>query len=250
MGGNLQVYGTSAIANAITCLHYSPSSMYTNGRLWFGEGTDVKYMMFPDVTSNVKQIATFQYVDGSGYGQLPILRKLAAISKTALGVAAITKSCVDIDNEYIQVFYGLNGAAPTTSLGTFLTSPRPTILTFNSGLGTEFYTIQLAIKLFRGNTNTNSPELESLLFYYFGNPVRISAWVLDIQAVGEYSDAIFTAFETLLDMNTLVPFIPSGDSAKTSYNVKLTNMPSREWWENQGAREGHFQAIVEEIFKG
>jgi len=204
-------------------------------------------MMFPDTTSNVKQISTYQYVNDSDYGKFPILRKLACISKTALGIAAITKSCNA--NEYIGVYYGLNGAAPTTSLGTFKTSPRPTVLTFGDGLGLEFYTIQFAIKLFRGATNTNSPEIESLLFYYLPTPVRISGWAFDILATGDEGSEIFSNFETIYDTNLLVAFYPSGDVNKTSYNVKLTQMPSREWWEERGAREGQFQAVVEEVCK-
>jgi len=250
IGGNLQVYTTSAVDKAIACLHHSPSSLYTNGRLWWGEGTDIKYMMFPDITSNVKQIATYQYVDDSGYFQLPIFRKLAAINKVALGVAAITKSCVDISNEYIEVFYGLNGAAPTTSLGTFLTSPRPTILTFGSGLGTEFYRIQLAYKLFRGTTNTNSPELESLMFYWYPVITTLNAWAVPIQCIGENASQTFTDLETIRDTATLVAFYPSGDENKTSYNVKLTNMPSREWFEEMGGREGYIQIELQEVFKG
>uniref|UniRef100_A0A6M3LFG7 Uncharacterized protein n=1 Tax=viral metagenome TaxID=1070528 RepID=A0A6M3LFG7_9ZZZZ len=247
LGGNQQVYTTSAVDKAIACIHHSPSSMYTNGRLWFGEGTYIKYMMFPDTTSNVKQIATYTYVDDSGYGKLPIFRKLAAISKTALGVAAITKSCDA--NEYVQVYYGLNGAAATTSLGTFKTSPKPTALTFASGLGTVFYTIQFAIKLYRGATTTNSPELESLLFYYIPTPVRISGWTFTIDASGDDGAETFTNFETIADTNTLVAFYPSGDVNKTSYSVKLTSMPSRNWWEEAGAREGQFTVTVEEVFR-
>ncbi len=205
-------------------------------------------MTFPDSTSNVKQLSTYTYVDDSGYGKFPILRKLATISKTALGVAAITKSCDD--NEYVEVFYGLNGAAPTTSLGTFKTSPKPTTLTFNSGLGTAFYTIQLAVKLYRGTTTTNSPELESLLFYYLPTPIRINSWTFNIDATEDTGGEIFTEFETIYDTQILVPFYPSGDGGKTSYNVKLTQMPSREWWEERGMREGNFQVVVEEVFKG
>jgi len=245
LGGNQQVY-TGAENAAIACLHHSPSSLYTNGRLWFGEGTSVKYMMMPDITSNVKQIATYQYVNDSGYGKLPIFRKLAAISKTALGVAAITKSCDA--TEKIEVYYGLNGAAATTLLGTFTSSPKPTALTFASGLGTVFYTIQFAVKLYRDATVTNSPELESLLFYYIPTPVRISGWTLTIDATGDDSQEIFEAFETIYDTNTLVAFYPSGDVNKDSFNVKLTQMPSRSWWEEQGAREGQFQITVEEVF--
>ncbi len=251
-GGSLQVYTTSAVNKPIACLWHSPSSLYTNGRLWFGEGTDVKYMMFPDTTSNPKQVATYDYVSASGYGKFPILRKLAIIDKVALGVTAITKSC-DIAgdaNEYIEVFYGLNGAEPTTSLGVFETSPKPTALSFNSGLGTEFYTIQFATKLYRGTTETASPELESLVFSYYGTPETINAWLFNIDATGDEGDRIFTEFETIRDTKILSAFYPSGDTAKTSYSVKLTAMPSREWWENQGRREGVFQVVCEEIWNG
>ena len=389
LGGNLQVYTTSATNKAIPCLHHSPSSQFTNGRLWWGEDTDIKYAMFPDVTHNVKQIATYEYGDtsllengsfeagdppaswtliggsatvsrssaqakigtysalltrngvdchiyqgysgyagyasktvtlgcwvyatvaaraGIGLGdgkdsasstlhtgvagwewltvsltvdatptylrsyleivdgntsayfdgatlidnetnaKLPIFRKLAVISKTALGVALITEDCDD--NEFITVYYGLNGAAPTTLLGTYKTSPRPTILTFGSGLGTVFYRIQLAVKLIRGSTNTNTPQLESLIFYYIPTPVTIHSWTFQIEATGDEGERWFTEFEAIRDTNTLVPFIPSGDSAKTSYNIKLAHMPSREWWENQGRREGVFTVTVQQLFEG
>ena len=250
LGGNLQVYTTSAINNPIACMLHSPSSLYSPGRLWFGEGTNVKYMMFPDTTANVKQISTYQYVDDSGYGKFPIFRKLAAISKVALGVAAITKSCDA--NEYIEVFYGLNGAAPTTSLGIFNDSPTDTILTFGGGLGLEFYTIQFAIKLFRGGTNTNSPELESLMFYYYATPATINGWLFHILATEDDADEIISEFEAIRDTNLLVVFNETGDSLKTDFNhnVKLTTMPLRFSVENQAMREGFIEIDVQEIFRG
>jgi len=244
-GGNLQVYTTAAINKPIACLHHSPSSLYTNGRLWFGEGTDIKYIPFPDTTSNTKQITNYPYIDASGYGSFPIFRKMAVINKVALGIGAITKSCDSSD--YINVYYGLNGAEPTTLLGSLKTSPHPAPLTFGNGLGVEFYTIQFAIKLVRGATNTNSPELESLLFYWYAVPDRINSWTFNVIATGENSDIIFNDLETIYDTATLVMFYPSGDKAKDSYRVKLTTMPSREWWENQGRREGVIQITTQEI---
>jgi hypothetical protein len=205
-------------------------------------------MMFPDVTSNVKQVSTYQYVDDSGYGYPPIFRKMAAITKVALGVAAVTKSCDIYD--YINISYQKNNTGAWHTLGSFKTSPKPAILEFGQGLGTEFNTIQLEIQLIRGTTVTNSPELESLILYWYATPVRISAWEMDILAIEDDSNEIFDAFEAIRDTNTLVAFYPSGDPNKTSYNVKLTQMPSREWWENQGAKEGYFKIVVEEIFKG
>jgi hypothetical protein len=250
VGGNLQVYTTSATNKPIACLHHSPSSQYTNGRLWFGEDTAVKYMMFPDTTHNVKQVSGYEYVAAStaDHLKLPIFRKLAAISKTALGVAAITKNLNA--NEYITIYYGLNGASPTTLLGTFTTSPRPTILTFNSGLGTEFYRIQLAVKLQRGTTNTNTPELESLIFYYLPTPAAIYAWTFYILAIEDDAETIIAEFETLRDTNTLVTFYPSGDPNQTSYNVKLSSMPLRFHVENQETRQGSIAVTVQQIFEG
>ena len=166
-----------------------------------------------------------------------------------MGVAAITKSCSA--TEKIDICYGINGADPTaTALGSFISSPKPTTLTFPStggGLGEVFYTIQFTIAMARGTTKTNSPELESLMFYYLPTPVRISGWVFNIDATGDNGSVIFTEFETIYDTDLLVAFYPSGDSGKTSYNVKLTQMPSREWWEERGRREGFFTVVVEQI---
>ena len=252
LGGNLQVYTSAAVDRAIPCIHHSPSSLYTNGRLWFGEGTAIKYMMFPDTTSNAKQIATYEYVAMSDKMKLPILRKLAAISKTALGVAAITKSSTG--TERIKVYYGLNGAAPTTELGDFISSPRSTILTFGSGLGTAFYTIQLAVRLQRTTTGetpeVKSPELESLLFYYLPTPATINGWTFHILATDDNAEAIITALEAIRDTNTLVAFYPTGDTAKTSYNVKLTTMPLRFYVENMKTRQGYIEVDVQQIFNG
>jgi len=163
-------------------------------------------------------------------------------------VAAITKSCDT--NEYLTIYYGLNGAAPTTELGTFKTSPRPTILTFNNGLGTEFYRIQLAVKLQRGTTNTNSPELESLIFYYIATPLAVRSWSFQIVATDENSNKIITDLETIKATNTLVVFYPSGDTNKSSFNVKLSQMPLRYSHEEGKQKQGVIQLTVQEIFRG
>ena len=246
-GGSLQVY-TSAANQAITCLHHSPSSMYTNGMLWFGEGTDVKNMMFPDTTSNVKQISTYTYVDDSGYGKLPIFRRLASIPKVALGLAAITKSCKKA--RYVEVYYGINDAAATTKIATFNTSPRDDIATFGSGVGLDFYTIQFALKLIRGSTTTNSPELESLLFYWIPRPAPIHAWTFKYECSSDVAAAKIAELEAIRDTTTLVVFNETGDASKTAFNhyVVLSSMPLRFHVENKEMRRGTIDITVEEVF--
>ncbi len=246
VGGNIQVYTTSAVNNPIACVHHSPSSMYTNGRLWWGEGTSIKYCMFPDITSNVKQISTYQYATASDSQGiiLPKFRKLAAIKKVALNVSAVTKSC-DTD-EHITLYHDINETGSWTELGTYKTSPKPTILEFGGGLGLEFYLIQFACKLQRGTTNTNSPELESLAFAWRGKPTRISSWTFRMICTAEE----YTELEAIYDTATLVTFYPSGDTNQTSHNVGISMMPQRFAHEGMGGREGVAEITVEEVYKG
>lgn len=258
-GGNLQIYSTATADVAIPCLHYSPSSKYTNGRLWFGEGTNIKYIELPDLSSNVKQVADYHYVDDSGKAILPTFRKLAAIPKIALGLKAITKSC-DTD-EYINVWYRIdddcgnavasNWSEIVTSASYFQSSPLPTALAFNSGLGTAFHTIQFAFQLIRKTADTtNSPELESLMFYYIPDITPIYAWTFKVRCTDEDSAITISAFETLLDTGTLVAFYPSGNTAQSSYNVKITGLSERMWHENEGRKEAYIEVEVSEIFNG
>ena len=250
LGGNLQVYTTSSSNNAIACIHHSPSSMYTNGRLWWGESTGIKYCMFPDTTSNPKQVSTYEYVAASASQGLilPRFRRLAAISKVALRATAITLDCNA--TEYITLYYRIDDTSGWTELGTYKASPRPTALEFNSGLGVKFYTIQFAVKLQRGGTIIKSPQLESLMLAGYAWTERISAWTFRVNCIGEDGAKTFADFEAIRDTATLVTFYPSGDSAKSSYNVKLTHMPDKEWFENQGAKQGWMEVTLEEIFNG
>lgn len=97
---------------------------------------------------------------------------------------------------------------------------------------------------------TDSPELESLLFYWYGTPSTINGWVINIEALEADSEALIAEFEAIRDTNILVPFYPTGDPNKTSYNVKLTTMPLRFRVENQTTREGVIQISLQEIFNG
>ena len=251
-GGNLQVYTRATVNEPIRCLHHSPSSMYTDGRLWIGMDTNVYYIPFPDTTSNPKQVPTYTYRSASAEEGLilPIFRKLAAVKKVALGVALVTKSCNA--NEYITIDHKINNAATWTELGTYKTSPRPTIVEFNSGLGTEFYVIQFAAKLQRGTTTTNSPELESIMFYWYPVTTKISAWTFQIDCTDDHGQKRLDDLETLEDTTTLIVFNPTGDEKKTdyNYNVKVIVSPENIQVDEMGGRKGIAQIRCEQIFEG
>jgi len=250
LGGNHQVYSTSAANNAITCIHHSPSSTYTNGRLWWGEGTGIKYCMFPDLGSNVTDISTYEYIQAPVGLIYPICRPLAAITKTALTVKAVTKNCNA--NRYLTVYYDIDNTGSFTELGSFATSPLPTMLSFASGAGLEFRTIQFKVKPVT-NSDTSVPELESLMFSYFTNPVPLRGWEFNVIASQHDAKTLIDALVTIQEKNTLVAFYPSGDNVKgTSYNVKLTQLPKQIHWDmpRHGDEKGLLRVVVEEIFKG
>ena len=100
------------------------------------------------------------------------------------------------------------------------------------------------------NSATSTPELLSLEFDYDTPTNVISGWTFPITVGRNNASGIIDNLYTSRAKTTLLAFYPSGDTAQDSYNVKLTNMPSRGWWEEQGRKEGHFQVTVQEIFKG
>jgi len=252
IGGNQQVYTTASANVAITCVHYSPSHMYANGRLWWGEGTDVKYCMMPDYNTDVTEIASYEYVLASGKLVYPVFRPLEAFPKTALAVAGATAACDT--NKKFTIYYRTNANTATavgsnwTELGTFTTSPDPTALSFASGAGEEFYAIQLAVAG-ATNSSTTTPILRSLELDYDVGTKRLRGWTFNVKVTQHDAGEIVDALHTSQDKNTLLPFYPSGDSEHgTSYRVKISNIAENLEW-GMFKRNGVVQVTVEELIR-
>jgi len=79
--------------------------------------------------------------------------------------------------------------------------------------------------------------------------LTILSWQFRIQCTDENSAETIAALEAIRDTNTLVEFFPSGDENKTSYSVKLTSLGERLMYEEQGAKQGYLDIIMEEVFK-
>lgn len=249
IGGNQQIY-TGAVNKPIRCLHFSPSSMYTNGRLWWGEDTGIKYCMFPDYNADPTEITGYEFVLASGKAILSTFRPLAAFNKLALRVMAITKGCddtVDAERQF-TIYYKVDDGDWETALGVFATSPAPTALEFASGAGLVFRTITLGIE---GETHDSAttPELKSLMFAYLPSTKRLRGFIFVVPCNQHNAEKIFTDLHTIQDKDTLVLFYPSGDTGKTSYRVKITNLPENIHWD-ANRKEGEIQVSVEEIFRG
>jgi len=250
-GGNQQIYTTAANVS-ITCVHYSPSHLYTNGRLWWGEGTDVKYCMMPDFNTEVTQISSYEHVAASGKLVLPIFAPLEAFNKTAIRVRASTKGCTA--NLKFTIYYRTNAncfsaiGSNWTSLGTLESSPSPTALDFASGAGIEFKQIQFAVEAV---TNTTaSPELTSLEFDYDVGTKRLRGWTFPVTVGRHDAGEIIDNLHTSQDKDTLLLFYPSGESGDgDSYRVKIANVAENISWDML-RRTGVIQVSVEELIRG
>lgn len=255
IGGNQQIYSTASANTAITCVHYSPSHLYANGRLWWGEGTDVKYCMMPDFNTDVTQIASYECVLSSGKGVLPVFTAgMEAFTKTAIRIRGSTKGC-DTNKKY-TIYYRTDAdcfatiGSEWTELGTFTDSPTPTALDFISGAGLAFKQIQFAVAS-TTNSATSLPVLLSLEFDYDVGTKRIRGWTFPISVRQSDASEIIDNLHTTQDKDTLLLFYPSGTSVSpsASYRVKISNISENIEW-SMWRRHGVLQVTVEELLRG
>jgi len=247
IGGNHQIYTTAAINTPIRCIHISPSSIYDRGRLWWGEGTVIKYVEFPDFNANPMEIAGYQYASTSGKAVLPIYRPLAVIPKVALRLQPLTENCTA--NRYVTLYYDLCEGSGWVKVGDFKSSPLPTVYEFGtSGVGLQFYRIKFGVE-FTTDNNSETPKMESLMFTWLVRPNRIRAWQFTVIAKGSEAEEVFENLQTAEETNTLLTFYPSGDSSKTGYQVIVASLPANIQWDSN-RQEGRILTTVEEVFRG
>jgi len=224
IGGWQEVYTSTS---NIRCVHYT--NLVAPGRLWFGEGNNVRFAMFPDKTHDVTKVSGYTYA-ASGEVIFPRLSKLSVIPKIAVEVSALTEDCdivTENHNEKIEIYARVDDtSAWGSAIGTFSTDGAPTPLLFASGAGAAFNDIQLKAKLIRGTVTTASPKLKSLALKFIPNPSIVSSWTFSLAARGKDAKRIIANLETARDSATLVTFYPDGDTTGTAKYVKIESLPS------------------------
>uniref|UniRef100_A0A6M3KFA0 Uncharacterized protein n=1 Tax=viral metagenome TaxID=1070528 RepID=A0A6M3KFA0_9ZZZZ len=244
-GGWNQVYSSSS---AIECIHYSPASMFTNGRLWFGDGTNVKYIEFPDTTHDVTKVSSYNYC-ASGDMYLTRFSRVSAMPKVGLSLEAVVEDLND--GEIVTPYYILNDpssltATDWTELDEWRTEPKVSSV-LNSGSGERFYDITFRLHLQRGSTTTKSPKVKSIGFKYLPLPSTISSWVFNVKAEGNRAKEIVDSLITARDNSVLCNFSPDGDTNISEKFVRIVSMPSRRELEGISA-ERLIQVTVTEVF--
>jgi len=223
--------------------------MWDSGTLYFGEGTDVKSLPFPNVSDNVTKIAGHTYAE-TGYIIYPKFHSdFESMSKVAHKVRAVTKDCNA--NEYITVSYRIDEDTAWTELGTFKSSPRPTALSFpasGDSVGVSFESIQLKADLVRGSTTTNSPKIESFILEYRVTPPVLWGFDFNVMAMSQGDQSgqdIIDALKTAIETGTLMSFYPTGNKNDTEYFVEMAAMPGTEKGTEFG-NEGIYSVSVSE----
>lgn len=224
--------------------------LWDSGTLYFGEGTNVKSMPFPNQTENQAKLSTYTY-GASGDLIYPWFgSEFEAMPKVAHKLRAVTQNC-DAD-ETITISYRKDSETSWTSLGSFATSPRPTALPFpasGNAIGVAFERIQFKASFARGDTTTNSPKLESLILEYRVTPPVLWGWDFKVKAMTQgdkRGQDIIDALRTAIEAGTLLSFYPSGDKSKDQYFVEVAQMPGTEKGTEFG-QEGIYLVSVSEV---
>lgn len=242
VGGWHHVYSS---ASAIEHLCYSPASThasYDSGRLWFQDGTNIKYIEFPDTTHDVTKVTGYPFC-ADGILELTRMSRVSVIPKIAIAVEGLTE---DLNaDEKVTISYKLDNDADWTELGEMTTSPNPR-LDFASYVGARFYDCQLKAKLERGDTTTNTPKVKALALKYLVIPARVTAWSFTLRALGKRAKEIINFLYDSYDATTLLTFSPDGDLGISTKYVRIATLPSRKWLDKY-ADKRQFEVVVSEV---
>jgi len=224
------------------------SLCWDSGTLYFGEGTDVKSLSLPAITDNINTVSSLERI-ATGSLTYPYFHSLfEAMPKVGHKVWATTRNCNA--NETISIYYRIDEDTDWTLLGSFITSPRPTALSFGAA-GIEFERIQLKAVFARGGTLTNSPKLESLILEYRVVPPVLWGWTVKVNAVtsgDRRGQDIIEALKAAISSKTLLSFYPGGDKDGTEYFVQVSGMPGVEKGTEFG-QEGIYQVNLMEVIE-
>jgi len=228
----------------IRCAYHS--ALTSPGKLWFGEGNNVKYVQFPDKTHDVTKVSGYTYTS-TGTITFPKMARLSVVPKIALQADILTTDCSA--NVNVVIKYRTDNNTDYTTLGTFNSSGHPTALSFNSSYGTSFNEIQMQAVLARDDTNTNSPKVRSLALRYVANPPAVLSWSFNLKARGDEAKEIITWLETARDSNVLINFSPVGDKNQTDrlYYVKIEQLPSKQSYDLQAPEKIYAVVVTEPI---
>ena len=176
-------------------------------------------------------------------------------SKSILAVHVVAEDLTDTSNEFIEVEYGINGAATTTDLANFTSSTVKA--TFGSDAGLSAKNIGFRLKFNRADgTNTNTPKLRDFVVEGYVVPTiqYEHQMTIDIketaQITGQSVETVISNLETIVSSVTQVVFkfgrvskYVTVDRERSTFSYGLDS------WDNSGVttlsdRTGVFNLVL------
>ena len=141
---------------------------------------------------------------------------------------------------FVEVEYGVNGAAKTTDLGNFTSGTSK--VAFASGAGVSGKNIGFTLKLNRGSTNTDTPALKDLVVEGYVVPTTAYEHNLTIDLeqtatdTGQSVETVISNLQTLISTVTLVDFKFGQVSKKVAVDRDRSSFSfGINSWESSGA---------------
>ena len=171
--------------------------------------SDVKFLEQPLVNPRAGVTIKRDDLSGSNVGHIELPYFDMGMPHENKNFAAVHISAEDLDttsDEYVEVEYGLNGAATTTDLGNYTSSVSKNL--FASGAGVSGKNIGLRLKVNRGGTNTNTPKIRDIVVEGFVVPSILYEHQMQIDIEQTAAETGLSVENVISNLETLISSVP------------------------------------------
>ena len=171
--------------------------------------SDVKFLEQPLVNPRAGVTIKRDDLSGSNVGHIELPYFDMGMPHENKNFAAVHISAEDLDttsDEYVEVEYGLNGAATTTDLGNYTSSVSKNL--FASGAGVSGKNIGLRLKVNRGGTNTNTPKIRDIVVEGFVVPSILYEHQMQIDIEQTAAETGLSVENVISNLESLISSVP------------------------------------------
>jgi hypothetical protein len=209
-------------------------------RLWFAIDGTVSFMALQETLQNPKDVPQFAFGLTSEHITPWFDADNAVIDKLAIELAAFYEDLASDNQEYAQLYYGVDYDEDTWTLLTNSTytdgkidTDGETTFTFASDAGIDYKAIRFRELLFRRSSdNTRSPDCRWLRLKYIKLLEPKFAYSVQIDCSRNYrfqtSRSLLAALNTALLTKTLGTFTFKDSGGSESHQVRIANMSGVE----------------------
>ena len=171
--------------------------------------SDVKFLEQPLVNPRAGVTIKRDDLSGSNVGHIELPYFDMGMPHENKNFAAVHISAEDLDttsDEYVEVEYGLDGAATTTDLGNYTSSTSKNL--FGSGAGVSGKNIGLRLKVNRGLTNTNTPKIRDIVVEGFVVPSILYEHQMQVDIEQTAAETGLSVENVISNLETLISSVP------------------------------------------